>query len=91
MLFAICVGHDTWVHHQNHIRRWHCSKATEPESLSSLSLDILLDTFAIPTDHLVSEPNAAAPSERKLLPRRRTNRVRRTTQPIQVNPRQKQY
>ncbi|VDM00168.1 unnamed protein product [Schistocephalus solidus] len=68
-------------------------------------LDILLDTFAIPTDHSVSEPNAAppsdvapsvsvagpAPSECKLLPIRRINRVRRRSRPIQVNPRQKRH
>ncbi|VDL95580.1 unnamed protein product [Schistocephalus solidus] len=103
MLFDVCVGNDNWVRHQNQIRRRYCSKAIEPESLTSLSLDILLDTFAILTDHPVSEPNAeppsnvtlsvsvagSAPSERKLPPRHRTNRVRRTTQPIQ--PRQKRY
>uniref|UniRef100_A0A0X3PQB1 Uncharacterized protein K02A2.6 n=1 Tax=Schistocephalus solidus TaxID=70667 RepID=A0A0X3PQB1_SCHSO len=103
ILFDVCVGDDTWVHHHNQIRRRHCSIATEPESLSLLPLDILLDTFAIPTDLPVSDPNDAPPSdvplsvsvagsppsERKPLPRRCTNRVRRTTQLIQIDPRQK--
>ncbi|VDL87349.1 unnamed protein product [Schistocephalus solidus] len=85
MLFDACVGDDTLARHHNQIRRRHCSKATKPESFSSLPLDILLHTFAIPTDHPVSEPTAAppscsvsvagsAPSERKLVPRHRTNR-----------------
>ncbi|VDL84969.1 unnamed protein product [Schistocephalus solidus] len=103
MLFDVFAGDDTLFFHNNQIRRRHCSKAIEPESLSLFPLDILLDNFAIPTGHPVSEPNAAPPSdvplsvsvagsaplERQLLPRRRANRVRRTTQPIQVNPRKK--
>ncbi|VDL90779.1 unnamed protein product [Schistocephalus solidus] len=105
MLFDVCVGDDTWVHHHNQIRRRYCSKATEPESLSSLPLDILLETFAILTEHPVSITNAAptsdvtpsvsvagsAPPERKLLRRRRTNRMRQTKRLIQVKPRQKWY
>ncbi|VDL89457.1 unnamed protein product [Schistocephalus solidus] len=81
------------------------AKQPSPSRCHHFPLDILLDNFAIPTDQPVSEPNAApppdvppsvsvagfAPSERKLLPSCRTNRVGRTTRPIQINPRQKWY
>nr|VZI29970.1 unnamed protein product [Spirometra erinaceieuropaei] len=105
MLFDVDVGDDIWVHHQNQIRRRHCSNTTGLDSAPSLSLDILLDTFAIPADRSVPEPTAAPPSDvspsvsvtvpgspdNKPRLRRRTNRVRRSTLPMQINPRQKRY
>ncbi len=103
-LFDVSVGDETWVRHHNQIRRRQCSTPTGPKSGAPLPLDILLDTFAIPADEPVPEPDAAppldvplplpvpgpAPVELKPLPRR-TNRVRHQTQPIQVNPRHKRY
>nr|VZI45520.1 unnamed protein product [Spirometra erinaceieuropaei] len=105
MLFDVNVGDDIWVRHHNHIRRRHCSNTTGLDSAPSLSLDILLDTFAIPADQSVPEPTAAPPSDIphsvsvtapvspgiKPRLRRRTNRVRRSTRLMQVNPRQKRY
>nr|VZI26483.1 unnamed protein product [Spirometra erinaceieuropaei] len=105
MLFDVDGGDDIWVRHHNQIRRRRCSNTTGLESAPSLSLDILLDTFAIPADQSVSEPAAAPPSD--ILPsvsvtapispgvkprlRRRPNRVRGSTRLMQVNPRQKRY
>nr|VZI38934.1 unnamed protein product [Spirometra erinaceieuropaei] len=63
MLFDVDVGDDIWVRHHNQIRRRHCSSTTGLESAPSLSLDILLDTFAIPADRSVLEPTAAPPSD----------------------------
>ncbi|BHF63607.1 hypothetical protein SprV_0200660100 [Sparganum proliferum] len=105
ILFDVDVGDDIWVRHHNQIRRRHCSNTTGLESMPSLSLDILLDTFAIPADRSVTEPTAAPPSDvppsvsfttpvspdNKPRLRRRTNRVRRSTLPMQINPRQKRY
>nr|VZI00034.1 unnamed protein product [Spirometra erinaceieuropaei] len=105
MLFDVDVGDDIWVRHHNQIRRRHCSNTTGLDSAPSLSLDILLDTFAIPADQSVPEPTSAPPSDIpssvsvtapvspgiKPRLRRRTNRVRRSTRLIQVNPRQKRY
>ncbi|BHF71221.1 hypothetical protein SprV_0401427600 [Sparganum proliferum] len=103
MLFDVDVGDDIWIRHHNQIRWRHFSIKTGLESVSSLSLDILLDTFAIPADRSILEPTAAPPSDvppsvsvtvpvspdSKPRLRRRTNRVRRATLPMQVNPRQK--
>nr|VZH94510.1 unnamed protein product [Spirometra erinaceieuropaei] len=105
MLFDIDVGDDIWVRHHNQIRRRHCSNTTGLDSAPSLSLDILLDTFAIPADQSVPESTSAPPSDIpssvsvtapvspgiKPRLRRRTNRVRRSTRLMQVNPRQKRY
>nr|VZI35223.1 unnamed protein product [Spirometra erinaceieuropaei] len=105
MLFDVDVGDDIWVRHHNQIRRRHCSNATGLDSAPSLSLDILLDTFAIPADQSVPESTSAPPSDIpssvsvtapvspgiKPRLRRRTNRVRRSTRLMQVNPRQKRY
>nr|VZH95980.1 unnamed protein product [Spirometra erinaceieuropaei] len=105
MLFDVDVGDDIWVRHHNQIRRRHCSNTTGLDSAPSLSLDILLDTFAIPADQSVPEPTSAPPSDIpssvsvtapvspgiKPRLRRRTNRVRRSTRLKQVNPRQKRY
>ncbi|BHF74808.1 hypothetical protein SprV_0501789600 [Sparganum proliferum] len=105
MLFDVDVGDDIWVRHHNQIRRRHCSNTTGLESAPSLSLDILLDTFAIPVDRSVPELTAAPPSDvppsvsvtapgspdNKPRLIRRTNRVRRSTVPMQINPRQKRY
>nr|VZI45066.1 unnamed protein product [Spirometra erinaceieuropaei] len=105
MLFDVDVGDDIWVRHHNQIRRRHCSNTTGLDSAPSLSLDILLDTFAIPADQSVPESTSAPPSDIpasvsvtapvspgiKPRLRRRTNRVRRSTRLMQVNPRQKRY
>nr|VZI32724.1 unnamed protein product [Spirometra erinaceieuropaei] len=105
MLFDVDVGDDIWVRHHNQIRQRHCSNTTGLTSAPSLSLDILLDTFAIPADQSVPEPTTAppldisssvsvtAPVSPGIKPRirRRTNRVRRSTRLMQVNPRQKRY
>ncbi|BHF79292.1 hypothetical protein SprV_0602241200 [Sparganum proliferum] len=105
MLFDVHASDDIWVRHHNQIRRRHCSNTTELESAPSIPLDILLDTFAIPADRSVTEPTAAPPSDvppsvsftapgspdNKPRLRRRTNRVRRSTRLMQVNPRQKRY
>nr|VZI35612.1 unnamed protein product [Spirometra erinaceieuropaei] len=105
MLFDVDVGDDIWVRHHNQIRQRHCSNTTGLESAPSLSLDILLDTFAIPADQSVPEPTSAPPSDIpssvsvtapvspgiKPRLRRRTDRVRRSTRLMQVNPRQKRY
>nr|VZI32145.1 unnamed protein product [Spirometra erinaceieuropaei] len=105
MLFDVDVGDDIWVRHHNQIRRRHCNNTTGLESAPSLPLDILLDIFAIPADRSVPEPTAAPPSDvppsvsvtapgspdNKPRLRRRTNRVRRSTLPMQINPRQKRY
>ncbi|BHF61522.1 hypothetical protein SprV_0100449700 [Sparganum proliferum] len=105
MLFDVDVGDDIWVRHHNQILRRHCSNTTGLESAPSLPLDILLDTFAIPADGSVPETTAAPPWDippsvsvtASLSPgnkprlRRRTNRVRRSTRLMQVNPRQKRY
>ncbi|BHF62748.1 hypothetical protein SprV_0200573400 [Sparganum proliferum] len=104
-LFDVDVGDYIWVRHHNQIRRQHCSNTSGLESVPSLSLDILLDTFAIPADRSVPEPTAAPISgvppsvsvtapvspDNKLRLKGRTNRVRRSTLPMQVNPRQKRY
>ncbi|BHF83063.1 hypothetical protein SprV_0802620400 [Sparganum proliferum] len=105
MLFDVDVGDDIWVRHHNQIRRRHCSNTPGLESMPSPSLDILLDTFAIPADRSVTEPTAAPPSDvpssvsvtvpespdNKPRLRRRTNRVRRSTLPMQINPRLKRH
>nr|VZI38168.1 unnamed protein product [Spirometra erinaceieuropaei] len=105
MLFDVDVGGEIWVRHHNQIRRRHCSNTTGLDPAPSLRLDILLDTFAIPADRSVPEPTAAPPSDvppsvsvtapgspdNKAQLRRRTNRVRRSTLPMQINPRQKRY
>ncbi|BHF79290.1 hypothetical protein SprV_0602241000 [Sparganum proliferum] len=105
MWFDVDGGDDIWVRHHNQIRRRHCSNTTGLESAPSLPLDILLDTFAIPADRSVPETTAATPSDirpsvsvtapvspgNKPRTRRRTNRVRRSTRLMQVNPRQKRY
>nr|VZI45759.1 unnamed protein product [Spirometra erinaceieuropaei] len=105
MLFDVDVGDEIWVRHHNQIRRRHCSNTTGLDPAPSLPLDILLDTFAIPADRSVPEPTAAPPSDvppsisvtapgspdNKPQLRRRTNRVRRSTVPMQINPRQKRY
>nr|VZI29775.1 unnamed protein product [Spirometra erinaceieuropaei] len=105
MLFDVNVGDDIWVRHHNQIRRRHCSNTTGLDSAPSLSLDILLDTFAIPADQSVPESTFAPPSDIpssvsvtvpvspgiKPRLRRRTDRVRRSTRLMQVNPRQKRY
>nr|VZI24183.1 unnamed protein product [Spirometra erinaceieuropaei] len=105
MLFDVDVGGEIWVRHHNQIRRRHCSNTTGLDPAPSLPLDILLDTFAIPADRSVPEPTAAPPSDvppsisvtapgspdNKPQLRRRTNRVRRSTLPMQINPRQKRY
>ncbi|BHF65205.1 hypothetical protein SprV_0200821500 [Sparganum proliferum] len=105
MLFDVDVGDDIWVRHHNQIRRRHCSNTTGLESAPSLPLDILLDTFATPADRSVPETTAASPwnippsvavtaslsSGNKPRLIRRTNRVRRSTRLMQVNPRQKRY
>nr|VZI18252.1 unnamed protein product [Spirometra erinaceieuropaei] len=105
MLFDVDVGDDIWVRHHNQIRRRHCNNTTGLDSAPSLSLDILLDTFAIPADQSVPESTSApplvipssvsvtAPVSPGIKPRlrRRTNRVRRSTRLMQVNPRQKRY
>ncbi|BHF74753.1 hypothetical protein SprV_0501784100 [Sparganum proliferum] len=105
MLFDVEVGDDIWVRHHNQIRRQHCINTTGLESAPSLPLDILLDTFASPADRSVPETTAAGPSDippsalvtapvspgNKPRLRRRTNRVRRSTGLMQVNPRQKRF
>nr|VZI09976.1 unnamed protein product [Spirometra erinaceieuropaei] len=105
MLFDVDVGGEIWVRHHNQIRRRHCSNTTGLDPAPSLPLDILLDTFDIPADRSVPEPTAAPPSDvppsvsvtapgspdNKPQLRRRTNRVRRSTVPMQINPRQKRY
>nr|VZH91149.1 unnamed protein product [Spirometra erinaceieuropaei] len=105
MLFDVDVGDEIWVRHHNQIRRRHCSNTTGLDPAPSLPLDILLDTFAIPADRSVPEPTAAPPADvppsisltapgspdNKPQLRRRTNRVRRSTVPLQINPRQKRY
>ncbi|BHF67486.1 hypothetical protein SprV_0301051200 [Sparganum proliferum] len=105
MLFDVDVGNDIWVRHHNQIRRRHFSNKTGLESVPSLPLDILLDAFAIPADRSVPETTATPPSnvppsvsvtasvspDNKPQLRRRTNRVRRSTLPMQINPRQKRY
>ncbi|BHF70625.1 hypothetical protein SprV_0301367900 [Sparganum proliferum] len=105
MLFDVDVGDDIWVRHHNQIRRRHCSNTTGLDAVPSLSLDILLDTFAIPADRSVPEPTAAPPldvppsisvtapvsPDNKPRIRRQTNRVRRSTLPMQINPRLKRY
>ncbi|BHF62166.1 hypothetical protein SprV_0100514700 [Sparganum proliferum] len=105
MLCDVDVGDDIWVRHHNQIRRRHYSNTTGLESVPSLSLDILPDTFAIPADRSAPEPTAAPPSDvppsvsvtapgsldNKPRLRHRTNRVRRSTLPMQINPRQKRY
>nr|VZI37893.1 unnamed protein product [Spirometra erinaceieuropaei] len=62
MLFDVDVGDDIWVRHHNQIRRRHFSNTVGLESVPPLSLDILLDTFAIPADQSVPEATAAPPS-----------------------------
>nr|VZI33691.1 unnamed protein product [Spirometra erinaceieuropaei] len=105
LLFDVDVGDDIWARHHNQIRRRHCSNNTVLMSARSLLLDILLETFAIPADRSVIEPTVAPPSDiqpsvsltapvspgNKPRLRRRTNRVRRLTRLMQVNPRQKRY
>nr|VZH93120.1 unnamed protein product [Spirometra erinaceieuropaei] len=105
ILFDVDVGDEIWVRHHNQIRRRHCSNTTGLDPAPSLPLDILLDIFAIPADRSVPEPTAALPSDvppsvsvtapgspdNKPQLRRRTNRVRRSTLPMQINPRQKRY
>nr|VZI33584.1 unnamed protein product [Spirometra erinaceieuropaei] len=105
MLFDVDVGDEIWVRHHNQIRRRHYSNTTGLDPAPSLPLDILLDTFAIPADRSVPEPTAASPADvppsisvtapgspdKKPQLRRRTNRVRRSTVPMQINPRQKRY
>nr|VZI32416.1 unnamed protein product [Spirometra erinaceieuropaei] len=105
MLFDVDVGGEIWVRHHNQIRWRHCSNTTGIDPAPSLPIDILLDTFAIPADRSVPEPTAAPPSDvppsvsvtapgspdNKPQLRRRTNRVRRSTLPMQINPRQKRY
>nr|VZI02168.1 unnamed protein product [Spirometra erinaceieuropaei] len=63
MLFDVDVGDDIWVRHHNQIRRRHGSNTTGLDSAPSLSLDILLDTFAIPADQSVPESTSAPPSD----------------------------
>ncbi|BHF62424.1 hypothetical protein SprV_0200540600 [Sparganum proliferum] len=63
MLFDVDFGDDIWVRHRNQIRRRHCSNTTVLESVPSRSLDILLDTFAIPADRSDPEPTVAPPSD----------------------------
>nr|VZI34367.1 unnamed protein product [Spirometra erinaceieuropaei] len=105
MLLDVDVGDDNWVRHRNQVRRRNCSNTSGFDSAPSLPLDILLDTLAIPADRSVPETTAAPPSDippsvsvtapvspgQKPRLRRRTNRVRRSTWLMQVNPRQKRY
>nr|VZI48894.1 unnamed protein product [Spirometra erinaceieuropaei] len=63
MLFDVDVGDDIWVRHHNQIRQRHCSNTNGLESEPSLSLDIVLDIFAIPADQSVPEPSSAPPSD----------------------------
>ncbi|BHF70204.1 hypothetical protein SprV_0301325400 [Sparganum proliferum] len=101
MLFDVDVGDDIWDRHHNQIRWRHCNNTTGLVSVQSL----LLDTFRIPADRSVPETTAASPSDvpssvsviapvspdNKPRLRRRTNRMRRSTWPMQVNPRQKRH
>ncbi|BHF74140.1 hypothetical protein SprV_0401722400 [Sparganum proliferum] len=105
MLFDVGVGDNIWVRHHNQIQQRHCSNRTGLESVPSLPLDVLLDTLAIPADRSVLEPTAASPSDvppeasvtasvspdNKPRLRRRTDRVRRSTLLMQVNPRKRRY
>nr|VZI39739.1 unnamed protein product [Spirometra erinaceieuropaei] len=103
MLFDVDVGDDVWVRHHNQIRWRHRSTKTGLESVPSLPLDILLDTFDIPTDRSDPKTTAAPPSDvppsvsvtapvspdNKPRLIRRTNRVGQSARLMQVNPRQK--
>ena len=87
VLYDVRVGDCIWVRHKNQLRD-RCGPSTTITPHRLLPLDILLDTFNIPTP-----PVRPIPQERtiNLQPRRWSTRPRRSIRPMEVNPKNKQY
>ncbi|KAA3676453.1 uncharacterized protein DEA37_0008229 [Paragonimus westermani] len=82
VLLEISVGNSTWIRHRNQLRARH-PHASMRETQQSLPLDVLLDTFTIPTIVRSSIPTTDLCADDRLLRRRWTDRVRRPVSPLQ--------
>ncbi|KAA3676508.1 uncharacterized protein DEA37_0007238 [Paragonimus westermani] len=88
VLLEVSVGNSTWIHHRNQLRSRH-PDASMRETQQALLLDILLDTFTIPTIVRSPIPTTDLCTNDRLFRRRWTDRVRRPVRPLQVTPRAK--
>ena len=88
VIYDVAVDNEVWVRHRNQLRPRHNDDSTDGNS-AQLPLDILLETFDIPNDG--AKPATNSPVKCQVQPRRCTNRARKPTVQLQVNPRLKRY
>ncbi|CAH8499886.1 unnamed protein product [Dicrocoelium dendriticum] len=89
VIYKIKVGDLIWTRHANQLRP---TSITETKSNPSLPLDVLLDSFNLhPRNPSVSDEECATVPEEANLQPRRTDRIRRPTTRLQVDPHKRSY
>ena len=84
VLYEIAVANERWIGHKNQIPLRNVPE--NEESQNCLPLDLLLDTFKIPT-----KPPERIKDHETVQPRRRSTRKRKLTVRFQINPMNSRY
>nr|CAH8840282.1 unnamed protein product [Trichobilharzia regenti] len=93
-MYDVKVGNDLWTRHYNQQCPRNSNIPTSTQS--SLPLDMLLDTFNLPTTDKTEKQNCAAQTtpdkaEAANSTSRRSNRRRQQTERFQINPKKARY
>ena len=93
LLYDVLVGTEIWVRHRDQLRHRETNPRKQPQE--TLPLDLLLDTFRLSSTNTECEGQPSGTEHRtldtSLLPRRWTDRRRRQTIHLQVDPRKVRY
>ncbi|KAG5443606.1 hypothetical protein CSKR_202833 [Clonorchis sinensis] len=90
VIYNIQVGSLIWKRHVNQLRLTECPTSKAEERLQDLNL--LLETFDFPRAAPVATASHGPPKTDPLLkPRRRTGRIRKRVEPLQLDPRRQSY
>jgi transposase InsO family protein len=90
VLYDVAVNGETWVRHRNQLRPRYTTNIPE-NGQQTIPLNILFDTFAIPTPTPPTAATMETIPDTSLLPRRWSSRIRRKTRRLQLDPRTKRY
>ena len=86
VIYEVKTGKDVWIRHANQLRMRAGSRQREDDNLKQLPLEILCETFGIPSLTKSINENESTSSEC-----RRSVRVRRPVKPFQIQPKAKSY
>nr|CAH8862812.1 unnamed protein product [Trichobilharzia regenti] len=94
VMYDVKVGNELWTRHYNQLRPRNSNIPTSTQS--SLPLDILLDTFNLPTTDKTEKQKCPAQTtsdkaEAANSTSRRSNRRRQQTERFQINPKKARY